>query len=129
MYISDIYANTSVQRESMQRESFQGVADSDLINARLNGAAKRPRAIGNGPEKLQSDDAVDLHHATDTAVTTADAAAETLAGVYNSLCLLVSLFLQSLSLLCRRAIIGISTRDIASCERDTRTLRLNVLVV
>ena len=107
----------------MQRESFQGVADSDLINARLNGAAKRPRAIGNGPEKLQSDDAVDLHHATDTAATTADAAAETLAGVYNSLCLLVSLFLQSLSLLCRRAIIGISTRDIASCERDARTLR------
>ena len=33
----------------------------------------------------------------------------------------VSLFLQSLSLLCRRAVIGISTRDIASCERDART--------
>ena len=59
----------------MQRESFQGVADSDLINARLNGAARRSRAIANGPENLQSDDVVDLRPATDTA----DAAAETIA--------------------------------------------------
>ena len=53
------------------------------------------------------------------------------ARLHEPLILSVSLFLQSLFLLCRRAFIGISTRDIASCERDARTFpcRLNVLHV
>ena len=58
----------------MQRESFQGVADSDLINARLNGAARRSRAIANRLRKIQSDHVVvDLHS---VATTAAAAAAE-----------------------------------------------------
>ena len=36
------------------------VADCDLINARLHGAASRSRAVTNRPRKLQSDDVVDL---------------------------------------------------------------------
>ena len=41
---------------------FQGVKDSDLINARLNGAARRLRAIANRLRKIQSDHVVvDLH--------------------------------------------------------------------
>ena len=50
-------------RRAMQHEeckSFQGVADCDLINARLRGAARRSRAVANRLRKLQSDDVVDL---------------------------------------------------------------------
>ena len=43
-----------------ESKSFQGVADCDLINARLRGAARRSRAVANRLRKLQSDDVVDL---------------------------------------------------------------------
>ena len=57
---------------------FQGVKDSDLINARLcyslNGAERRLRAIANRLRKIQSDHVVvDLHP---VATTAAAAAAE-----------------------------------------------------
>ena len=55
---------------------FQGVKDSDLINARLDGAARRLRAIANRLRKMkiQSDHVVvDLHP---VATTAAAAAAE-----------------------------------------------------
>ena len=52
----------------------QGVKDSDLINARLNGAARRLRAVANRLRKIQSDHVVvDLHP---VATTAAAAAAE-----------------------------------------------------
>ena len=54
---------TRPDRRAMQHEeskSFQGVADCDLINARLRGAARRSRAVANRLRKLQSDDVVDL---------------------------------------------------------------------
>ena len=51
----------------------QGVKDSDLINARLNGAARRLRAIANRLRKIQSDHVVvDLHPVATTAAAAED---------------------------------------------------------
>ena len=61
----------------MQHEeckSFQGVADCDLINARLRGAARRSRAVANRLRKLQSDDVVDLQDLQPVMTATAIAA-------------------------------------------------------
>ena len=52
---------------------FQGVKDSDLINARLDGAARRLRAIANRLRKIQSDHVVvDLHPVATTAAAAED---------------------------------------------------------
>ena len=56
---------------------FQGVKDSDLINARLcyslNGAERRLRAIANRLRKIQSDHVVvDLHPVATTAAAAED---------------------------------------------------------
>ena len=52
---------------------FQGVKDTDLINARLNGAARRLRAIANRLRKIQSDHVVvDLHPVATTAAAAED---------------------------------------------------------
>ena len=57
-----------------ESKSFQGVADCDLINARLHGAASRSRAVANRPRKLQSDDVVDLQDLQPVMTATAIAA-------------------------------------------------------
>ena len=54
---------------------FQGVKDSDLINARLDGAARRLRATANRLRKMkiQSDHVVvDLHPVATTAAAAED---------------------------------------------------------